>query len=53
MAQNKLLALCFLATGGVLYVQSTTKFRLFSFITFSKIGTDSERNGENNLNTLH
>ena len=32
--QNKLLALCFLATGGVLYVQSTTKFRLFSFITF-------------------
>ena len=26
---------------------------LFSFITFSKVGTDSERNGENNLNTLH
>lgn len=34
--QNKLLALCFLSTGGVVYLQSTTKFKLFSFVTFPK-----------------
>ena len=32
--QNKLLALCFFSTGSVVYLQATTKFKLFSFITF-------------------
>ena len=32
--QNKLVSLCFLSTGGVVYLQSTTKFKLFSFVTF-------------------
>lgn len=30
--QNKLVALCFLATGGVTYLQSTTQFKLLSFV---------------------
>ena len=31
--QNKLVSLCFLSTGGVTYLQSTTSFNLFSFLT--------------------
>lgn len=29
--QNKLVSLCFLSTGGVTYLQSTTQFRIFDF----------------------
>ena len=32
--QNKLVSLCFISTGGVVYLQSTVQFKLFSFITF-------------------
>lgn len=37
--QNKLVALCFLSTGSVTYLQSTTTFRAFSFlVTLWKAG---------------
>ena len=32
--QNKLVALCFLASGSVIYLQATTQFKLFSLIKF-------------------
>jgi len=32
--QNKLVALCFLASGSVMYLQTTTQFKLFSLINF-------------------
>lgn len=33
---NKLVALCFLSNGSVTYLQSSNKFKLFSFIFFSR-----------------
>ena len=34
---NTIVALCFLSTGGVVYLQSSTKYNLFSFITFPNL----------------
>ena len=41
--QNKLVALCFLSTGSVTYLQATTKFKLFSFLTTPYRARDIKR----------
>lgn len=50
--QNKLVALCFLATGGVSYLPATNHFKIFRLVTYRSFGNLSNTLPNNPLSSL-